>query len=150
LKKTVILIMAVALLLLSGCQANQAAEKHIGTVTVTVIDGMSGLPIENVKVVIPECDTVAVTDSDGKTDIMRVELEDSAVYNKQGGLFTLLAFNEQYNDYVLYYANLDNNENRKMKIFLFRKDTPMSNGAPLATVECPSKDVTAEIVNKYR
>lgn len=150
--KKIICIICVALLLFSaGCNNKQNTENDEAYVSFTVIDGFSGLPVEDVRVVLPDSDTVAETDSEGRTGKLRVPVVKSNLKSlpNNKGYFSVLAFKEGYNDYCLFFASVEPNEDRKMKIYIFKLETPMSEGRPLVTVESPDTDWAKELCDEY-
>ncbi len=148
-KKLVILLMCVVL---TGCGTAENVNRETGTVSFTVVDGLNGLPVEGVRVVLPESGGESITDSDGHTQKLEVPIIKNSKEQLpcDFGTFTVLAFKENYNDYALFYARLEANEERNMKIFMFMTDTPLSNGAPLSTVESPDKEWVEQIIRQYK
>lgn len=150
-KKIISLIIICSIMLLSGCET-KVNNNAVGQINVTVLDGFSGLPVEQVKLVVPEGEKTAYTDSTGKCTITDVPIIFDERYPvKQGyGTFSLLGYKEGYNDYALFFAQLKENETRNFKIYMFLVDTPFSSGTPLSTIESPDNEWVKEILNNYR
>ncbi len=148
-RKIFILLMCIVL---TGCGTVNETKIETGTVGFTVVDGLNGLPIEGVRIVVPESGEESVTDSDGHSQKLAIPIIKcgSGKLQSDCGIFTVLAFKENYNDYALFYAKLDANEERNMKIFMFMTDTPLSNGAPLSTVEAPDREWVEKIIKEYK
>lgn len=150
-KKLVVLLLC-TVFVFTGCSAKEKNIEQKGVVSFTAIDGFSGLPIEDVKIVLPENNCELMTDSDGRTEKAEVKVIENQNYTvKQNyGTFTVLAYKEGYNDYALFYAQIKKGQERNIKLYMFLKDTPLSSGTPLATVESPDKEWVSEIVKKYK
>lgn len=150
-KKIVSMVFLCVILVLTGCTQN-VKSNGTGQVNVTVLDGFSGLPVEQVKVVVPECAKSAYTDSSGKCTITEVPVVlDERYPVKQGyGTFSLLGYKEGYNDYALFFAQIKDGETRNLKIYMFKLDTPFSSGTPLSTIESPDQQWVKEILDNYR
>ena len=150
-KKIISLLLICSILVLVGCKKEEN-NNVFGQVNVTVLDGFSGMPVEQVKIVIPEGEQVAYTDSSGKCSIKNVPIIfDNRYPIKQGyGTFSLLGYKEGYNDYALFFAQLKEEETRNIKIYMFLSDAPFSQGTPLSTIESPEKDWVIEILDKFR
>ncbi len=149
--KRVITLLSV-LLIFAGCSPSESPTGEIGNVSFTAIDGFSGLPMEGVRIVLPENELELLTDTDGKTktaDIKVVKNQNFTV-EQDYGTFTVLAYKDGYNDYALFFAQIKSGQDRNIKLYMFLKDTPLSSGTPLATVESPDKAWVNEIVEKYR
>ena len=133
-----------------ACAPKEEAPK--GYVTFYALDGLSGLPIENVKIVLPENDCVLETGSDGRSERAEIEVIEDKRYPiaQNYGTFSVLGYKEGYNDYALFFAQIKEGQNREIKLYMFKTDTPLSNGAPLATVESPEKEWVKELVEKFR
>lgn len=140
------------LFLFVGCAPSENENLKKGTVSFTAIDGFSGLPIENVKIVLPENDCELFTDTDGRTNKTQINVIKNENYtvSQDYGTFTVLAYKEGYNDYALFFAQIKEGQERNIKVYMFLKDTPLSSGTPLATIESPDKEWVREIVEKYR
>ncbi|MBR6765058.1 MAG: hypothetical protein IKM06_01100 [Clostridia bacterium] len=151
-KKILTVILLCSVLFASGCSKKENAATATGTVSFTVVDGFSGLPIENVKIVIPECEAVSVTDSSGKTERITVPvIKDERYPIPEGyGTFSVLGFCEGYNDYALFFAHISEQQERSIKLYMFKTDTPFSSGAPLSTIESPNKEWVSKLMEKYR
>ena len=95
-----------------------------------------------------------MTGSDGKTEAAEIavlyDTHFADIHLQEYGTFTVLAYKEGYSDYALFFAQIRENQERNIKVYMFMKDTPMSNGAPLATVESPEKEWVKELVEQYR
>ncbi len=150
-KKLVSLLLICSILLLAGCKKEEN-NNACGQINVTVLDGFSGMPIEQVKLVVPEGEKVAYTDSSGKCSILDVPITfDNRYPVKQGyGTFSLLGYKEGYNDYALFFAQLKDGETRNLKIYMFLIDTPFSQGTPLSTIESPEKEWVQKILDTFR
>lgn len=150
-KKILILVLCVTFLL-AGCTKKENPKIETGAVTFTVIDGFSGLPIEGVRLVIPECDKEVYSDSSGKTSSVDVTVIKNESYpvKQDYGTFSVLGYKEGYNEYALFFAQIKSGQERNIKIYMFMKDTPLSSGKPLATIESPDKDWVNEMVEKYK
>ena len=140
------------MLLFVGCAPSENENLKKGTISFTAIDGFSGLPIENVRIVLPENNRELMTDANGRTEKATVNVIENINYTvKQNyGTFSVLAYKEGYNDYALFFAQIKEGQERNIKVYMFLKDTPLSSGTPLATVESPDKDWVNEFVQKYR
>lgn len=151
-KKLISVVILCAVLFCSGCANNTKSEQAVGEVNFTVLDGFSGLPVENVRLVIPEGNLEGYTDSSGKCLIKNVPIVFDERYPiKQGyGTFSVLGYKEGYNDYALFFAQLQKDQSRNLKIYMFMVDTPFSSGTPLSTIESPDNDWVKELVEKYR
>lgn len=150
-KKIVSLIILCTILVFTGCDT-KVKNNAVGQINVTVLDGFSGLPVEQVKLVVPEGERIAQTDSSGKCTITDVPIIFDERYPvKQGyGTFSLLGYKEGYNDYALFFAQLKEGETRNLKIYMFLVDAPFSSGTPLSTIESPDSEWVKEILNNYR
>ncbi len=153
-KRIISFVLLFAVLIFSSCGEAQDPEENNASVGFFVIDGVSGMPVEGVRIVLPEYEKEMSTGSDGKTEMANVpvlyDTHFSDVLLQEYGTFTVLAYKEGYSDYALFFAQIKENEERVIKVYMFLKDTPMSNGAPLATVESPEKEWVKELVEKYR
>lgn len=151
-KRIISIAVICALLLFTGCANNTKDEQAMGEVNFTVLDGFSGLPIENVRIVIPEGEIEAFTDATGKCTLKNVPIVFDERYPiKQGyGTFSVLGYKEGYNDYALFFAHLQDGQERNLKIYMFMLDTPFSKGTPLSTIESPDNEWVKELVEKYR
>ncbi len=150
-KKIVSVIIICSILLFSGCETKKK-NNAVGQINVTVLDGFSGLPVEQVKLVVPEGEKIAYTDSSGKCSITDVPIFFDERYPiKQGyGTFSLLGYKDGYNDYALFFAQLKEGETRNFKIYMFMVDTPFSSGTPLSTIESPDSEWVKGILDNYR
>ena len=150
-KKLFVLIMCF-LILFTGCAKKDTSVTDKGTVSFTVIDGFSGLPLEGVRIVLPENNCELISNSEGKTDKAEISVVKNETYTvpQEYGTFTVLGYKEGYNDYALFYAQIKKGAERNIKVYMFLKDTPMSSGTPLSTIESPDKDWVNEIVQKYK
>ncbi len=139
-------------MLFSGCANKEQKTTETGMVSFTVIDGFSGLPLEGVRIVIPECEKELFTDSSGKTEKTEVAVikNEHAAMKQDFGTFSVLGYKDGYNEYALFYAMIKNGQDRNIKLYMFMTDTPLSSGRPLATIESPDKDWVDELVEKYR
>lgn len=145
---TVLLIVAVAIL--CGCTTEK--QESEGKVTFTAVDGISGLPIENVRIVLPENGIETVTGSDGKCEEVTVSVSKDRRYPilQDYGTFTVFAFKDGYSDYALFYARIKENEKRNMKIFLFSEESPLSKGLPISIIESPDEEWVKEYMAQYK
>lgn len=153
-KKFICVILILCAVFLCSCQKNKEHEEDNATVSFLAVDGVSGLPIENVKVVLPEYNKVLYTDSEGRIEETKISVlydtRTEKVMLQDYGTFTVLAYKEEYNDYALFYAQATEFEERRIKIYMFKKETPLGNGAPLATIESPDKKWVENVVEKYK
>lgn len=148
-KKVMPILIALLLVFsLSACGRNTADSTERGSVIFTVVDGITGLPIEGARVVLPENKCEFTTDDLGKTEEMNVEVsrDDRYTYPQEYGTFSVLAFKEGYSDYALFYAQIRPGEKRNMKIFMFSSDSPLSKGLPIAIIESPDDDWVGEYI----
>ncbi len=150
-KKVLVVIMCIGLLF-TACDQGEKSVSGYGEVYFTVIDGFSGMPIEGVRIVIPECEQEALTGSGGKTAKLTIPVVkgDSNCLTKEFGTFSVLGYKEGYNEYALFFAQINEGQQRNIKMYMFKKDTPLSSGTPLATIESPDKDWVSELVEKFR
>ena len=148
-KKYFAVLLVFVMLFAAGCGGEQESAVY-GSVKFFVVDGLSGMPIENVRIVLPESGNELYTDSDGKTETINLGVSEKGGLACECGTFTVLAYKDEYNDFALFYAQIDKEKERTLKLYMFMKDTPMGNGAPISTVESPEKDRVSEIVEKYR
>ena len=139
-------------LVFSGCGEKNSKNTEQGSAVFTVIDGITGLPIEGARVVLPENKCEFVTDSLGKTEEMRIAVsrDERYTYPQEYGTFSVLAFMEGYSDYALFYAQIRPGEKRNMKIFMFSADSPLSKGLPIAIIESPDDDWVNEYVARNK
>ncbi len=153
-KKIICFILIACTLLMCSCNNNEAQETENAGISFLAVDGVSGLPIENVKIVLPEYKKAFYTDSDGRVEETKINVlydtRSEKMLLQEYGTFTVLAYKEEYNDYALFYAQATEFESRRIKIYMFKKDTPLGNGAPLATIESPDKKWVENVVEKYR
>lgn len=151
-KKLISVVVLCTILLFTGCASNTKGEQAVGEINFTVLDGFSGLPIENVRIVIPEGDLEGFTDSSGKCQVKNVPIVFDERYPiKQGyGTFSVLGYKEGYNDYALFFAQLKEGQQRNIKMYMFMVDTPFSSGTPLSTIESPDNNWVKELMEKYR
>ncbi|MBE7092413.1 MAG: hypothetical protein E7365_04465 [Clostridiales bacterium] len=149
--KKIFLILLCLILIFTGCSKNNK-NTATGSVNFTVLDGFSGLPVENVKIVVPEGELIGYTDSLGKCSISDIPvIFDQRYPIKQGyGTFSVLGYKEGYNDYALFFAQINEQQERNIKIYMFKTDTPFSSGTPLSTIESPNNDWVKDILEKYR
>ena len=145
-------ICALFLLAICFCGCTPKQEEAKGYVSFCAIDGLSGMPIENVRIVLPENDCVLQTGSDGRSDKAEITVKKDERYSlpQDYGTFSVLGYKEGYNDYALFFAQIRQGQTREIKLYMFKTDTPLSSGAPLATVESPEKEWVKELVEKYR
>ena len=151
-KKTILVLIMCTVLMLTACGQGEQNVSGYGEVYFTAIDGFSGMPIEGVRIVIPEGEQEAFTDSGGKTVKLTVPIAkgDSNCLTQEFGTFSVLGYKEGYNEYALFFAQINEGQQRNIKIYMFRKDSPLSSGTPLSTIESPDKDWVSELVEKYR
>ena len=150
-KKAIVLLVIIATMF-SGCAKKEVKNNEYGKVSFTVIDGFSGLPVEGVRLVIPECEKELFTDSSGKTDQTEVTVikNENSVLKQDYGTFSVLGYKDGYNEYALFYAQIKDGQERNIKVYMFMTDTPLSSGTPLATIESPDKEWVNMLVEKYR
>jgi len=152
-KKLFVALMLLAITLLSVCGCAKTEENvDNGYVTFYAIDGFSGLPLENVRIVLPENECELITGTDGRSEKAQIKVIKNAQspFEQEYGTFTVLAYKEEYNEYALIYAQIKKEQEREIKIYMFKKETPLSNGAPLATIESPPKEWVKELIEAYR
>lgn len=151
-KKRIILsvLLIAALTVLCGCKAEKKLSE--GKVTFTAVDGISGLPIENVRIVLPENGIETVTGADGKCEEVTVSVSKDGRYPivQDYGTFTVFAFKDGYSDYALFYARIKENDKRNMKIFLFSENSPLSKGLPISIIESPDEEWVKEYIAQYK
>ena len=150
-KKAIVLLVIIATMF-SGCAKKEVKNNEYGKVSFTVIDGFSGLPVEGVRLVNPECENELITDSSGKTDQTEVTVikNENSVLKQDYGTFSVLGYKDGYNEYALFYAQIKGGQERNIKVYMFMTDTPLSSGTPLATIESPDKEWVNMLVEKYR
>jgi len=150
--KKICMLLICCCIFLSGCAEKEAQSTEKGKVSFTVIDGFSGLPLEGVRIVLPENDCELVSDYSGKTEKAEINVikDDSYTVPQNYGMFSVLAYKEGYNDYALFFAQIKDGQERNIKVYMFMKDTPMSSGMPMATIESPDKQWVSDMLNKYR
>ncbi len=153
-KKIICLILIICTIFVCSCKNNESEETQNAGISFLAVDGVSGLPIENVKIVLPEYKSVYYTDNDGRVEEIKInvlyDVRSEKMLLQEYGTFTVLAYKEEYNDYALFYAQATEFETRRIKIYMFKNDTPLGNGAPLATIESPDKKWVENVVEKYR
>ena len=153
-KKIICVFLILCTLFVCACGEKESQDTDNAKVSFLAIDGVSGLPIENVKVVLPEYKQVFYTDNEGRIAETQINVlydtRSEKVVLQEYGTFTVLAYKEGYNEYALFYAQAVENEERKIKIYMFKKDTPLGNGAPLAIIESPDKKWVENVVEKYK
>ena len=151
-KKFISIVLFCTVLFFTGCDKNNENVSGFGEVFFTVIDGFSGMPIEGVKIIVPEANSEVYTDSTGKSAKIAVPVlkGNSNCVTKDFGTFTVLGYKEGYNEYALFFANIIEEQQRHVKMYMFKTDTPLSSGMPLATVESPDKDWVLQLVNEYK
>lgn len=151
-KKRVILsvLLIFTVIALSGCKTEKQVSE--GQVNFTAVDGISGLPLENVRIVLPEEGKEGITGSDGKCGGFEVTVskDDRYPIEQDYGTFTVFAFKEGYSDYALFYARIKENESRNMKIFMFSDESPLSKGLPISIIESPDEEWVKEYMAKYK
>lgn len=147
-----VLIALIMVFTLFGCGKSTEKNTEQGSVVFTVVDGITGLPIEGARVVLPENKCEFTTDSLGKTEEMSVSVsrDDRYTYPQEYGTFSVLAFKEGYSDYALFYAQIRPDEKRNMKIFMFSSDSPLSKGLPIAIIESPDDDWVGEYIARNK
>ena len=148
-------IICLALVLVSVAFGGCDKKTEIGLksrVEFTVCDGFSGLPMENVTVIVPECELVLQTGSNGKTEEADILIADESrlPYPDGVGTFSVLAFKEGYNDFALFFAMAEEGEVRRLKVYMFSLDTPFNKGVPLTTVESPEGEWFEDLVEFYK
>lgn len=150
--KRIFVLLFCVLLVLSGCAEKETIISEKGKVSFTVIDGFSGLPLEGVRLVLPENNCEVISDYSGKTESVEVNVikAENLTVPQDYGIFSVLGYKEGYNDYALFFAQIKSGQERNIKVYMFMKDTPMSSGRPMATVESPDKQWVSELIEKYR
>ena len=152
-KKCICLIICLTFLL-CGCGEKDSVKENDASVSFSAIDGVSGLPIDNVKIVLPEYEKVLYTNENGRTEKVEVPVMYDMHYSEtlaQGyGVLSVLAYKEGYNDYALFLAQVEEQKERNIKIYLFALDAPISKGAPIYTVESPDKEWVNQLLEKYK
>ncbi len=153
-KRIISFVLLCTLFVFAGCGEAQDPAENDASVSFQVLDGVSGMPVEGVRIVLPEYKKELLTGSDGKTEAAEIavlyDTHFADIHLQEYGTFTVLAYKEGYSDYALFFAQIRENQERNIKVYMFMKDTPMSNGAPLATVESPEKEWVKELVEQYR
>lgn len=153
-KRLISFALLCTLFLFCGCAETQDPAENNASVGFQVIDGVSGMPVEGARIVLPEYKKELMSGRDGKTEMASIavlyDTHFTEIHLQEYGTFTVLAYKEGYNDYALFFAQIQENQERTIKIYMFLKDTPMANGAPLSTVESPDKEWVKELVEQYR
>jgi len=130
-------------------QSRSIADSYTGF-SPEVIDGRTGLPIENAVIVIPETGEQYQTHSNGKTDVIRIpyvpESDFDDIYPKAWGEVTLLAYAEGYAPYALFYLQLTENTLREgPTVMLFPGEQD-----PFSIIEGPPDKWVSALIEKYR
>ena len=115
-----------------------------------VIDGQTGLPVEDAVIVIPETNERYRTDADGMTGTIRVpysaESDFDDLHPKTWCEITLLAYANGYAPYALFYLQLAENASREgPTVMLFPGDQ-----RPFSIIESPPDKWVSELIEKYR
>ena len=124
-----------------------------GEIVPQILDGMSMTPIEGAEVVIVETGGRYRTKADGKTEPLRVPvIEDkrfSDILKKPWGEITLIVHKDGYADYVLFYAQIWENQRREgPRVLLFKADE-QAEEHPFSVVEGPQRLWVNALVKKF-
>lgn len=124
-----------------------------GDIIIKVQDGMSLEPIEGAEVIIVETDGRYTTDEQGKTPKIRVPIiEDknfTDILKKPWGEVTIIVNKPGYATYVLFYAQIWENETRQgPNVLLFKADESAAE-RPYIIVEGPQRIWVNELISKY-
>ena len=124
-----------------------------GDIIIKVQDGMSLEPIEGAEVIIVETDGRYTTDKQGKTQKIRVPIiEDknfTDILKKPWGEVTIIVTKPGYATYVLFYAQIWENETRQgPNVLLFKADERAAE-RPYIIIEGPQRIWVNELISKY-
>ncbi len=124
-----------------------------GDIIIKVQDGMTLKPIEGAEVIIVETDGHYTTDKQGKTPKIRVPIiEDknfTDILKKPWGEVTIIVAKPGYATYVLFYAQIWENETRQgPNVLLFEADENAAE-RPYIIVEGPQRIWVNELISKY-
>ena len=114
-----------------------------------VIDGRTGLPIENAVIIIPETGETYQTDAHGKTPFIRIpysaKTDFDAIHPKDWCEVTLLAYAEGYAPYALFYLQLQKDSLREgPTVMLFPGEQD-----PFSIIEGPPEPWVSELLEKF-
>ena len=114
-----------------------------------VTDGRTGLPIEDAVIVIPETGSSYRTDSEGKTEIIRIPYSEKSDYDsilpKNWCEVTLLAYADGYAPYALFYLQLQEDSLRDGPVvMLFPGEQD-----PFSIIEGPPDWWVSELIKKF-
>lgn len=125
---------------------------HRGSMQIEIADGQTEEPIAGATIVIPETKGTYVTGENGKTDVIALPLlEDDRfdkILTKPWGEVTLIIYKEGYTPYVLFYAQVWENQSRAgPKLYIFKDD---GSSDPFSVIEGPQRLWVNELVEKYQ
>lgn len=145
-KKTLWAACIAAVLLLCSCSRGQKT----GVIRVRVLDGYTDLPIAGACVTVPETEERFITNSDGMTEAMRLPVMPDPQYDSlapsASGRITLLVRAEGRTPYLLLYARVTPDSERRIDVLLF----PDDGSIPVFTViEAPDGEWCERLVQRY-
>lgn len=121
-----------------------------GTICVTVLDGVTELPLSGATVVIPELGKHFSVNEAGTTEKIEIAaLRDArfdAIEKKDWGEVTLLIYCEGYIPFALFYTEVYENTDRNgPRIYLFPEDGSME-GQCFTVIESPNEDWAKSLI----
>lgn len=129
-----------------------AADKS--GLVVTVVDGLSGKPVMDATVCIPETGSYNKTDAMGKTAAIQVPLirnqNFDTVHKRGWGEITLLVYKDGYIDFILFYTIIPADRVRYGPVVMLFEAYAADDGAIQHLVEGPPEEWIRELVEKYR
>ena len=125
----------------------------VGSIAITVRDGMTDQPVQSAAVVIPESGQTAYTDKEGKTEVLRVPIVEDAAFRqilpKPWGEITVLVYKQGYIDCAIFHVNIWENQTRNgPTVLLFPADG--SQDQPFTLTEGPGRIWVQQLLDQYK
>ncbi len=122
----------------------ETAETVTGTIRVTVLDGVTELPLPGAAVVIPELGKHFLANAQGVTEKIEVaaarDMRFDGIQKKDWGEVTLLIYCDGYIPFALFYTQVCENADRNgPTVYLFPEDGSME-GQSFTVVESPEEE----------
>lgn len=153
---TILLLVAIVALSLPDSMMEAFHEKvgPTGSIIIFVQDGGTKEPLENACVAIPETGFTYRTDSNGKTNTIRIPIiEDSEFRNivpKPWGEITILVYYPGYVDCAIFHVNIWENQTRNGPTVLLFPVSPADSNQPFTLTEGPNRLWVNQLLDKFR
>lgn len=138
------------LLLFSACSKAKEPAPLYGGMRVLVTDGMSFLPIEGACVTVPETGESFITGADGLTPLLKLPVIPDSEYDAllpcPCGRVTLIASAEGFTPYLLLYARVFPDEERRVELLLFPDDGTLKT---FTVIEAPPNEWSDKLAEKF-